>query len=362
MFEAEVARSVAVSMRDISKSYGNQRVLSDVCLDVPRGSFVTLLGPSGSGKTTLLMVIAGFVRPERGNLFFNDKDIILDPPERRNIGMVFQSYALFPHLDVYHNVAYPLRIRGVPKDEIKRRVDRALAMVQLQTLGERQVHQISGGQRQRVALARAMVFEPRVLLMDEPLSALDKTLREEMQLEIKRLHDEWATTTICVTHDQREALTMSDSVAIMDGGKVIQLATPQEIYNRPTNRFVASFVGEATFLPAAKRDGKLVYKDRFVETPAGLSLPENPVLVLRPERLRLIDKKEGADLNAFDGVVTSFTFQGDSAIMSIVLGGGETVYMRGQSRHALLQSAPDIGQAVRLGIAPADVIVVEDGQ
>ncbi len=362
MSEAGGAQSVAVSMRGISKSYGNLRVLSDVSLDVPRGSFLTMLGPSGSGKTTLLMVIAGFVRPERGNLFFNDKEIILDPPEKRDIGMVFQSYALFPHLDVYHNVAYPLRIRGVAKDEIKRRVDRALAMVQLQKLGERQIHQISGGQRQRVALARAMVFEPRVLLMDEPLSALDKTLREEMQLEIKRLHDEWGTTTICVTHDQREALTMSDSVAIMDGGKVIQLAAPQDIYNRPSNRFVASFVGEATFLPAEKRDGKLVYKGSFVETPADLVLPHNPVLVLRPERLRLVGDGKGAGLNVFEGVVTTFTFQGDSAIMSVALSGDETVYMRGQSRHALLQSAPEIGRPVRLGIAPADVIVVEDEQ
>lgn len=350
--------SVSVSVRDVTKTYGAISVLQDINLDVASGSFTTLLGPSGSGKTTLLMVLAGFVRPDRGGLLFNDRNVILEPPNKRNIGVVFQSYALFPHLDVFHNIAYPLRVRGVAPDEVKRRVDKALSMVQLQSLGARHIHQISGGQRQRVALARAMVFEPRVLLMDEPLSALDKSLREEMQLEIKRLHTEWATTTICVTHDQREALTMSDHVAVMDGGRIIQIDTPRNIYNRPATAFVAGFVGETSFLTAAKSGTSLSYGGRLFKTPPGVSVPDSPILVVRPERLQILGQGEGANLNILEGTVISFSYQGDSFTLDAGLPDGNRVFLRGQSRHAFLESAPLSGQPVRLGLAPADTIVV----
>ncbi len=246
-------RSLPITVRQVTKAYGAVRALDEVDLEVRSGEFLTLLGPSGSGKTTLLMVLAGFVRPDHGSIRFGDAEVVRAPPHKRDVGMVFQNYALFPHMDVAGNIGFPLRMRHVGKAEIARKVAQALETVQLSGFGTRRVSELSGGQRQRVALARAIVFEPRILLMDEPLSALDKQLRDRMQIELRFLHDRLGMTTVCVTHDQREALTMSDRVAVIDHGRIRQLDAPRTIYERPANRFVAEFVGEFGIL--ARRAG-----------------------------------------------------------------------------------------------------------
>src|SRR6187200_1299840 len=241
--------SLPIAVRELTKAYGAVHALDHVELDVKSGEFLTLLGPSGSGKTTLLMVLAGFVRPDSGSIRFGTQEVVRLAPHKRNLGMVFQNYALFPHMNVAANIAFPLKLRGIVSREIARRVEEALELVQLGGYGERHIDQLSGGQRQRVALARAIVFEPRIVLMDEPLSALDKQLREAMQLELRRLHERLGTTTIYVTHDQREALTMSDRIAVINGGRIVQLGTPRDIYDYPATRFVAEFIGESSFLP-----------------------------------------------------------------------------------------------------------------
>ncbi len=253
------AEALPISISRITKRYGDIHALDNVDLEIRSGEFLTLLGPSGSGKTTLLMVLAGFTRPDHGSIKFGDEEIILKPPHTRNVGMVFQSYALFPHMDVAHNVGFPLKLRSVSKAEIAERVEQALNTVQLGGYGKRQINQLSGGQKQRVALARAIVFDPRILLMDEPLSALDKKLREHMQIELRHLHEKLGMTTVYVTHDQREALTMSDRIAVINHGKLMQLDTPREIYDRPANRFVADFIGESTFLKLEDKAGKLMF-------------------------------------------------------------------------------------------------------
>ena len=212
------SNALNISIKSITKTYGDFHALNDVNLEVNSGEFLTLLGPSGSGKTTLLMVLAGFTRPDYGSVKFGEEEIILKPPHLREIGMVFQNYALFPHMNVEDNIGYPQKLRGVSKSETKLNVDEALSIVKLDGLGKRRVGELSGGQKQRVALARAIVFKPKILLMDEPLSALDKKLREEMQIELRQLHDSLNITTVYVTHDQKEALTMSDRIAVINGG------------------------------------------------------------------------------------------------------------------------------------------------
>jgi putative spermidine/putrescine transport system ATP-binding protein len=229
----------------IDKTYdGVSRVVDDLHLDIRRGEFLTLLGPSGSGKTTTLMMLAGFETPTAGEILLDGKPLGHLPPYKREIGMVFQNYALFPHMTVAENIAFPLSVRGVTRAEVARRVERALDMVQLGGFGSRRPGQLSGGQQQRVAVARALVFEPKLVLMDEPLGALDKQLREQMQLEIRRLHQRLGVTMVYVTHDQHEALTMSDRIAVFHGGRVQQLGTPATIYEQPANAFVARFIGE----------------------------------------------------------------------------------------------------------------------
>ncbi|NKC04821.1 ATP-binding cassette domain-containing protein [Ochrobactrum haematophilum] len=245
--------ALPVTIRSLSKHYGSVRAVDDVSFNIQAGEFLTLLGPSGSGKTSLLMMIAGFSRPTAGSIRIADQEIIHLPPHKRNIGMVFQNYALFPHMSVQENVAYPLRLRKVSKSDVETRVNRVLDMVQLSGYGARRINELSGGQRQRIALARAIIFEPRILLMDEPLSALDKQLRETMQIEIRKLHDRLGMTTISVTHDQREALTMSDRIAVFCNGKLAQIATPSDLYEKPDSRFVAEFIGETSFCLCTKR-------------------------------------------------------------------------------------------------------------
>lgn len=303
------------------------------------------------------MVLAGFIRPDKGQVLFGDRDITLLPPHKRDVGMVFQNYALFPNMTVAGNLAYPLKIRRVRHGEIDQRVRRALDMVQLSGFGDRQIDQLSGGQRQRVAVARAIIFEPRILLMDEPLSALDKKLREQMQIEVRHLHQRLGMTTVYVTHDQREALTMSDRIAVIDRGRLRQIGTPRDVYERPANRFVADFIGESTFLPLEQRDGAFfIGKDRIeaATRPAELG---NPLLVLRPEKLQIIAGADGAtlQLNRLTGTVREIVYQGESTLLYIATGAGEVAVRRA---NAGADPALDVGAPVTLAISPADTIVV----
>ncbi|SEM46459.1 putative spermidine/putrescine transport system ATP-binding protein [Pseudomonas sp. ok272] len=242
--------SAFVRFKGVEKSYdGLKTVVKKLDLDVAQGEFLTLLGPSGSGKTTSLMMLAGFETPTQGQIFLEGQAIESVPAHRRGIGMVFQNYALFPHMNVAENMAFPLQVRGMKRHDIETKVKKALAMVRLGDLANRYPAQLSGGQQQRIALARALVFEPTLVLMDEPLGALDKQLREQMQLEIRRLHRELGLTVVFVTHDQAEALTLSDRVAIFNDGVIQQVDTPQALYERPANRFVATFMGDTNVLP-----------------------------------------------------------------------------------------------------------------
>ena len=349
--------ALPISIRDVSKTFARTAALDTVSLEIASGEFITLLGPSGSGKTTLLLVLAGFIRPDSGEIRFGDHDVTLLPPHKRNIGMVFQNYALFPHMTVAGNLAYPLRLRGMARAEVAQRVTRALDMVQLAGLGERQVEQLSGGQRQRVALARAIIFEPRILLMDEPLSALDKKLREQMQIEVRHLHQRLGMTTVYVTHDQREALTMSDRIAVINHGRLRQIDKPQELYERPNDRFIAEFIGESHFLPVEVRGGTAYLGERVL----GLAEPPRhqaaaQFLVLRPEKLKIIDASDGAGLNVFLGQVKEFVYQGESSLLYVSLADGQPIAIRQAAGSA--QTAPLPGAPIRLGLAPADTIIV----
>ncbi len=354
------AASLPITIRQVTKTYGDVRALDRVDLDVRSGEFLTLLGPSGSGKTTLLMVMAGFVRPDCGSLRFGDDEVVRLAPHKRDVGMVFQNYALFPHMDVATNIAFPLRLRGVAKAEAARRVEQALAMVQLAGYGGRRVDQLSGGQRQRVALARAIVFEPRILLMDEPLSALDKQLREHMQIELRRLHEQLGMTTIYVTHDQREALTMSDRVAVIERGRIAQLDTPRRLYERPSSRFVAEFIGESSFLPVVRTDGGFAYDGRRLALPDGPPPAGRCLLMLRPERLRLLGASPPAGINLLSGTVENVVYQGDTYLLQVQLKDGNVVGARGVSTGTAMAALPQAGAPVTLGLAPEDTILLPD--
>lgn len=240
----------SVKIENVSKRFGQVHGVKDLNLEIKAGEFFTFLGPSGCGKTTTLRMMAGFYYPTEGRIYFDDRDVTLLQPNRRNIGMVFQNYALFPHMTVNENIAFGLQVRKFSKSEIKQKVDRIRKLVHLKQYGERKINELSGGQQQRVALARALVIEPDILLLDEPLSNLDAKLREETRIEIKRIQSELGVTTIYVTHDQMEAMAMSDRIMVMENGYIKQIGTPQEIYNRPSNRFVANFIGETNLIEA----------------------------------------------------------------------------------------------------------------
>jgi len=287
---------VAVQFENVQKTYdGKTLVIKNLDLEISRGEFLTMLGPSGSGKTTCLMMLAGFEAPTHGAIIMDGVSLNAVPPHKRNIGIVFQNYALFPHMTVEENVAYPLRIRKLPKAEIKQRVTRALEMIELGGLGTRRPRQLSGGQQQRVALARALVFNPKVILMDEPLGALDKNLRDQMQYEIKHIHEKLGVTIVYVTHDQSEALVMSDRIAVFNDGMIQQISTPSDLYEQPQNTFVAQFIGENNRLTGkvSDIDGQLCW----VDLDGGAKVKALAVnvksrgsatsLMLRPERVML---------------------------------------------------------------------------
>ena len=356
----------AVELVALRNEYGDVEAVDRLSLAIDQGEFVTLLGPSGSGKTTTLMMLAGFEEPTAGEIMIDGQPMLGRPPYRRNIGVVFQSYALFPHMTVFDNVAYPLVMRRVARAEIRQRVGRALELVRLGGLEARYPRQLSGGQQQRVALARALVFEPPLLLMDEPLGALDKKLREELQLEIKRVHREVGVTVIYVTHDQSEALTMSDRIAVMRAGRLEQYATAEELYERPATRFVADFVGEATLVDARvesrNADGVVVRLGdgpvRLTARSEGSSADDRVTLVLRPEKLRLVVDGGGPAPNVFPAIVTDAVYLGETTKYWLRVGCETTVLVKSQSRSGVLRSGK--GEVVQVAIDPRDIIVVTE--
>ncbi len=351
-----------ISIKDITKKYGDFYALKEINLEVMSGEFLTLLGPSGSGKTTLLMALAGFTSPDYGSIKFGNEEVVLKPPHLRGIGMVFQNYALFPHMNVEQNVGYPQKLRGVSKSSIKETVEEALSTVKLDGLGHRGVSELSGGQKQRVALARAIVFKPKILLMDEPLSALDKKLREEMQIELRHLHDSLNITTVYVTHDQKEALTMSDRIAVINEGSLMQLGTPTEIYNNPNNSFIADFIGESSLIP-------IKVKDKCAQLGAVKLLVNHKVdfdgdylLVIRPEKLFLSTGNE-INTNFFVVSVLESIFQGESQLLVIKLDsklfGEQTLQMRIANGTDLKEKLPAVGEKISVGLRMADTFLVE---
>ena len=356
------SNALNISIESITKTYGDFHALNDVNLEVNSGEFLTLLGPSGSGKTTLLMVLAGFTRPDYGSVKFGEEEVILKPPHLREIGMVFQNYALFPHMNVEDNIGYPQKLRGVSKSETKHSVDEALSIVKLDGLGKRRVGELSGGQKQRVALARAIVFKPKILLMDEPLSALDKKLREEMQIELRQLHDSLNITTVYVTHDQKEALTMSDRIAVINDGQLMQLDTPNEIYKRPNNAFIADFIGESSLLSVKVQGGAAYLGASEICANQTPDRDGDYLLMVRPEKLFLAERTE-KDTNFFDGLVEESIFQGESQLMVIKLDpeiyGGQELRMRLPNGSETMQSLPKTGEKISVGLRFADSFLVD---
>ncbi|MCW5733851.1 MAG: ABC transporter ATP-binding protein [Enhydrobacter sp.] len=361
---AELGASVA--LRDLEKSYDRVAAVAGVSLDIRSGEFLTLLGPSGSGKTTTLMMIAGFETPTGGDIAIDGTSVVGMPPYRRNIGMVFQNYALFPHLTVAENIGFPLKQRGVSKEDRARLVGEALELVHLPGYGGRYPRQLSGGQQQRVALARAIVFKPRLLLMDEPLGALDKQLRENLQLEMRRLHADLGITFIYVTHDQEEALTMSDRIAVMNDGLVAQVGRPEDLYDRPSNRFVASFIGESNFLPAIVRaleDNDVVVAEcqgaliRAV-CPSRPAAGDKVMLTTRPERLRFTDGawNSSTPQNRLSVTVTEAVFAGERCRYMLQAGDGTAVVLKEPSSAAIRRRA--VGEQAEIAWSVADTILV----
>jgi putative spermidine/putrescine transport system ATP-binding protein len=309
------ASGARVELVGLSKRYGNSEppAVDHIDLDIQPGEFLTLLGPSGSGKTTTLNMIVGFTEPTSGRIELNGKDVSRTPAHKRNFGMVFQNYALFPHLTVAQNVAFPLRERKVPAAQTAKLVGDALDLVDLGGMGNRRPHELSGGQQQRVALARAVVFSPSVLLLDEPLSALDRKLRQSLQREIKRLHDELGLTFVFVTHDQDEAMTLSDRIAIFDRGGIVALGTPAELYHRPTTTFVARFLGESNVFAGHYRAADVYeWHDRKWAVGEPGDGTEQQALIVRPERMRVSPDEESvpSGSNVAPATVTDVSFYG----------------------------------------------------
>jgi len=324
-----------VKFDKVDKSYdGKILVVKDLQLDIEEGEFVTMLGPSGSGKTTCLMMLAGFETPTNGEIYLDGNPISNIPPHKRGIGMVFQNYALFPHMTVYENLAFPLRVRKIPKDEIDKKVDKALSMVSLGGYESRMPGQLSGGQQQRVAVARALVFDPSVVLMDEPLGALDKNLRESMQYEIKHIHESIGVTVVYVTHDQGEALTMSNRIAVFNDGKVQQLSSPDKLYEEPVNSFVAEFIGEnntfsgqVTDISGGKCKVKLDSGSEIMSNPIRVnSKGEKTIVSLRPERA-IINPENNME-NKHKGKIEEVIYHGDHTRVRLNLLGNKEFILK----------------------------------
>lgn len=358
-YNAEVKNHMSVaglSFRQVSKRYGRVTALDRFDLNVEPGEFVTFLGPSGSGKTTALNILAGFAEATEGEVLIGAQSVGRLPPERRNVGMVFQSYSLFPHLSVFENVAFPLRLRGVGAAQLAEKVGEVLKMVHLEDFAKRMPNELSGGQRQRVAFARAVIFDPPVLLMDEPLSALDLKLREQMQLEIKRYHAQIGCTIIFVTHDQGEALALSDRVAVMRDGRIAQVGTPQEIYDRPNSQYVAEFIGRTNLFHIDGGSGAWTIAELGAQiAPVAGAHPRATGLSVRPEKIHPVAAGEAGQVT-FDARLTQVIFQGDHVQYEALSPTGAPLIFqdhRGPGTR-LMQS----GDQVRLGFDPDDAVPV----
>ena len=359
MAEAENGNRL-VRFDNVDKTFdGETLVISKLNLDILRGEFLTLLGPSGSGKTTTLMMLAGFETPTHGQIYIDGKAIGHTPPHKRNIGIVFQDYALFPHMTVRENLAFPLQVRKISKSDIDEKVSKALGMVELAGFEARRPKQLSGGQQQRVALARALVFEPQLVLMDEPLGALDKNLREQMQYEIKHIHENLDVTVVYVTHDQSEAMTMSNRIAVFENGMIQQLSTPDVLYEKPRNGFVAQFIGEnnqfSGKITAVSGDkctveinGGWIVKALKVNV-GGAS--QQTSLSLRPERV-IINPAEGAVENVFEGRVAELIYLGDHIRTRVSVCGNDDFIVK--VANSQVQAALKKGQHIRLGWSSDD--------
>ncbi|MCM2400578.1 ABC transporter ATP-binding protein [Rhizobium sp. S153] len=338
-----------LSLNDVTKQFGPFTAVDNVQLNVPHGTFVCMLGPSGCGKTTLLRMIAGLDLPTGGSIVLDGEDITQVPTHKRNLGMVFQSLALFPHLTVGENIAYPLRIRGIGREEQVKRVEELLAMIHLPGYAARPVTKLSGGQRQRVAIARALAISPKLFLLDEPLSALDAKLREAMQVELRKLQQQLGITTIVVTHDQREAMTMADTVVVMNGGKIRQAASPIEIYRKPADRFVADFIGSTNLLPLTIESGRTLVLGQPVEGIAA-SGQSACSLSVRPEDVRLSAPGEGR----LSGRVTFIRDLGGTIETFIDVRGSEVIAVSTPRERPVVT----VGQEVGVVIDPQTAVVL----
>ncbi|NRG17225.1 ABC transporter ATP-binding protein [Rhizobiales bacterium] len=360
--------SATLDLRGISKRFGHVVALRPTDLTIPGGGLVALLGPSGCGKTTTLRIVAGFERPDTGSVIVGGRDITNLPPNRRGLGMVFQNYSLFPHMSVAENIAFGLKMAGRPAGEIGPKVGEALEIVRLPGFGERFVHQLSGGQQQRVALARSIVTNPSVLLLDEPLGALDKNLRESMQFELRQLQANLGITTVLVTHDQEEALTMSDSVAVMRDGHILQFGSPAEVYDRPRSRFVAEFLGTSNIIEAdvesADEEG-VSARSAMSEAPflvrgssANAGAGGRIVISVRPEKIHLT--RERPERNYIAGRVAGHVFRGNHHAYQIDTGQGGLRLFANQSPREFASNRFDIGDSVNAAWSADDAVVLSE--
>ncbi|MGR3381131.1 ABC transporter ATP-binding protein [Roseovarius indicus] len=354
-----------IELSSISKHYGSVIGVEHVDLSVADGEFLTLLGPSGCGKSTLLRMIGGFEVPSTGTILLSGLDVTHLPPQKRDVNMMFQDYALFPHMTVGQNIAYGLKMKGIGKAEARRKAEAALELVGLADKIDQQPHQMSGGQKQRVALARAIVREPKVLLLDEPLSALDAKLREQMQVELKHMHDRLGITFIMVTHDQTEALVMSDRVIVMESGRIAQGGTPEELYERPLTPYVANFIGTTNFVPAriTARDADETHLDvagqpliaRFDRVPEG----DHVRIGVRPEKARFLNGSVSPG-NALTGKVSEHIYHGTSLRTAVTLRDGTEFYVDAMLPFGMARAeTPEIGSEVRIGMEPENVFLFE---
>ncbi|EQK47874.1 MAG: spermidine/putrescine ABC transporter ATP-binding protein [Paraclostridium dentum] len=337
-----------IELKNLSKRYDDNQVLDNLSLDIKKNEFLTLLGPSGCGKTTTLKIIAGFEYADEGKVLFEERDITDIPPHERQINTVFQKYALFPHMNIYENIAFGLKIKKLPKDEIDKKVKEMLKLVALDGFERRQVESLSGGQQQRVAIARALVNEPKVLLLDEPLGALDLKLRKEMQMELKKIQKKLGITFIFVTHDQEEALTMSDKIIVMNKGKIQQMGTPQDIYNEPENSFVARFIGESNIFDGIMLEDYLVEfcEKKFKCVDKDFEKNENIEVVIRPEDVKMVEPEKGM----LKGKVTSVLFKGVHYEIEVNENGRMWILHNTQSAQ--------VGSELGLDIYPEDIHIM----
>jgi spermidine/putrescine ABC transporter ATP-binding subunit len=356
--------AASITVRGLTKRHGSVTAVENLHLEIAAGEFVTILGPSGCGKTTTLMCIAGFTLPDAGDILVNGRSVVGLPAHRRELGVMFQHASLFPHMTVFENVAFSLRMRDRPSAEVGDRVRAALGMVRLLGFERRRPNQLSGGQQQRVALARALVFQPPILLLDEPLAALDLKLRQQLQLEIKRLHEELGVTVVSVTHDQSEALAMADRIVVMNDGRIQQTGSPEQLYRYPTNAFVAQFIGEANLVTGTllRREGSCAVARLAGDLEVKAAMPRHHVeesaeitLVLRPESILLCDKCAGL-ANVFEGVVEKTIYLGLATRYYVTLDGGISVVAESQNRSGMPRA--ERNERVVVGWAAEDMVAL----